>query len=139
MINFSSLDPALVVGRVFTGIGVISLVLVVVLLWQDKKEVRRSTKVTGTVSSLDYNPSGTAAPVIGYRINGKKHYYHGKIWSSPPGFEVGEEVELLVREGKPDQVIINSFFERYFFITLLSFFAMVFGGIGTALLTFMKK
>lgn len=100
---------------------------------------KASSKVIGKVSSLDYSSSGTAAPIIGYRMNGKKHYFHGTVWTSPPSFDVGEEVELLVNNNQPEQVIVNSFFERYFMISLLAFFAMVFGGIGTALLVFMKK
>lgn len=137
--DFLSLDPAIIVGRVFAGVGAISLIIIGLLVWQDQKTARNSSKVIGTVSSLDYSSSGTAAPVIGFRFNGKKHFYHGTVWTSPPSFDVGEEVELLVNNNRPDDVIVNSFFERYFMISLVAFLATVFGAIGTALLVFMKK
>ena len=139
MKQFSQIDPSILVGRIFSGVGLIFMVVVFLLLWLDQKKARNSSRVIGTVSSLDYGSSGTAAPVIGYRVNGKKQYIHGTVWSSPPSYEVGEEVELLISGSRPDQVIINSFFERYFLISLFGFFATVFGGIGVALLTLMKK
>ncbi len=132
------MDPADVVGKVFSGIGFISFIIVILLWWQDHKQAQRASKVTGTVSSLEYNSSGMAAPVIGYRMNGQKHYYVGTVWSTPPSFDVGEQVDLLVNNDKPEDVTIDSFFERYFLITLLAFFATVFGGIGVLLLTLLK-
>lgn len=139
MLDISKMDPADVVGKVFSGIGLLAFTILVLLWWQDQRAAQHSTKVTGTVSSLEYNSSGLAAPVIGYRHHGQKRYFIGTVWSSPPSFEVGEQVELLVNNDKPNEVIIDSFFERYFLICLLAFFATVFGAIGVLLLTLLKK
>jgi hypothetical protein len=134
-----NIDPITIVSRVFTGVGFVMLMVVLLMLWFDRKQANNSTEVKGTVTSLDYNSSGTAAPVIGYRFSGKKRYFRGSVASNPPSFEVGEEVELLVSNKNPDDVIINSFFERYFAALLIGFLGFAFGGIGLAMIIFMKK
>lgn len=133
------MDPSRVVGVVFTTLGSIFLLVVMGLYWADQKTTRSSSKITGTVISLDYNNSGSSIPVIEYRHNGKKKILRGSVWSYPPSFEVDEKVELLVNNNDPNKVTMDSFIERYFLISLFGFFAVVFGGIGYALLIFMKK
>ena len=137
--KFFNADPAYVVGRVFSGSGLVFLVVVLVLLWKDQTAARNTSIVMGTVTSLDINSSGSAAPVISYRVYGSQRTLHGDIWSSPPAFDVGEQVELLVSNAPPGNVIINSFFERYFVIFLFGIFTVAFGGAGLLVQTFVKK
>lgn len=132
-------DPGLVVGSVFTGLGAIFLIVTSLIFWFDHKDTEESTMVVGTVTSLDYSSDGTAAPVIRYRFSGEKRILRGTVWSNPPGYDVGEEVELLVSNKNPQNVTINGFFERYFTVLLFGFFAVIFGGIGGLLLYFLRN
>ncbi len=131
-----SIDPVRVVGAVFTGLGVVFTVVVVALFWSDRSDMQESHQIKGTVESLDYTDNGTAAPVIKYWTNGEKKILVGTVWSNPPSYEIGEEVELLVAPN--GKVTINSFFERFFMIGLFAFLAVIFGGIGVLVLIFLK-
>lgn len=133
------INPASIVGKVFSGLGLVFLAVVSVLVWNDMKATNRSISVTGKVDRLEYNNSGGSVPVIKYRYLGRDREYMGTVWSTPPSFEVGEEVELLVDENNQETVTVNTFFERYFLVAFFSLFAIVFGGVGLLVLRFMRK
>lgn len=132
-------DPVKIVGPIFTGLGVIFLLVVCFLFWCDRQRTQDSQHITGHVTRLEYNNDGMTAPVVEYRYNGAKKFIVGTVWSSPPAYDVGEEVEILVSNRNDKDVTINSPFDRYFLPGIFAFFSIVFGGIGIALLYFMKN
>jgi len=137
--GFNTADPGLIVGSVFTALGAIFLCVTALIYWFDYNNTKDSTVLTGTVTSLDYSSSGAAAPVIRYQFSGEKRILRGTVWSSPPGYDVGESVELLISNKNPHKVTINGFFERYFTILLFGLFAVIFGGIGVLVLYFLRN
>jgi len=132
------MDPGRVVGYVFAGTSLGCLSIILLLMAHDHKTSRARWAVMGTVIRQDYDAEGAAAPVIVYSLHGQQRSLRGAVWSSPPSFAIGEQVELLIKDDEPDNVIINTFAERYFFIVLLGFFTVAFGGVGTLLLIFIK-
>jgi hypothetical protein len=133
------MDPARLVGYVFTGTSLVLLSIMLLLMVQDRQIARASWAVTGTVISQVYDTEGAAAPVITYSLHGQPQSFQGPVWSSPPSFGIGEHVELLIHAQDPNTVLINSFAERYFWVILLGFFTVALGGVGTLLLVFIKK
>ncbi|MBY0434409.1 MAG: DUF3592 domain-containing protein, partial [Cyclobacteriaceae bacterium] len=109
-----SVDPGKIVGWLFSGFGLVFFIVIAIMFWSDRKSAQNSTHITGKVTSLDYSHDNMAAPVISYRHNGKKHFTKGTTYSNPPSFEIGEEVDLIINNNNPNDVIIDSFFERYF-------------------------
>lgn len=84
---------------------------------------------------------GTLAPVVEFELkNGTKHTYTSNIFSSPPGYELGERVALWYDPANPDKVVMSGF-DRWFLPLLLGFFFLVFGGIGYGglIYQFLKK
>ena len=86
-------------------------------------------QLTGTVTSFTENDEGSLAPVVEYTRNNEAKTYTSTMYSSPPDYQVGDQVTLLVNPEKPDEVIIDSFTERYMIST-------VFGAVGTFFLIF---
>jgi Protein of unknown function (DUF3592) len=137
--SFNMSDPGLIAGSIFMGLGAIFLLITGLIFWFDYKKTNESTIVMGTVTSLDYSSEGTAAPVIRYRFNGEKKIIQGTVWSNPPSYDVGEEVEILINNNNPAEATINGFFERYFTILIFGFFAVIFGGIGGLVFYFLRN
>lgn len=112
------------VGYVLMGLFfmVISFILIGwgIYSYKDKTENFASYKKTeGTVIRLrevpDTEHAGvTYAPVIKYKdASGKEFTYESKNSSDPPSYYVGEKVELLYDGANPEDVYINSFWEKW--------------------------
>lgn len=136
--KIKDINPALIVGWVFSGVGLILIAVGTILIWSDRSEAAREQVVDGKVITLNYNGS-SSAPVVEFRVNGQRHRIEGTVWSTPPAFEVGEAVRVRITDGNTRTARIDSWMERYFVIVLLAFLAIVFGGIGGALLYFFNK
>ncbi len=64
-------------------------------------------------------------PVFEYMLYGEKRTYQSSTYTDPPDYMVGDQVELYVNPSDPDDVLVNSSFERWGFSLIL----LVFGGI----------
>ena len=77
----------------------------------------------------------TYAPVIKFTDRaGNEHTFESTVSSDPPAYKVGEKVELLYPEGKPDDVFINSFMEKWLTPILLGIGGIVMFGFAIWLL-----
>lgn len=93
------------------------------LTWYFNQEATRQSELTeGTVISLDYYEDGSqsVAPVIAYRWQDKEMTYHSRMFAYPPAYHVGETVQLFVNRENPEDVIIDSFADRWLVITILA-------------------
>lgn len=77
-------------------------------------------KTEGTVVSMRLVPptqdaGDTWTPTIKFKDqNGKEHTFESNVSSDPPAYHIGEKVELLYPEGRPEDAFINSFMEKWF-------------------------
>ncbi|MBX2966242.1 MAG: DUF3592 domain-containing protein [Cyclobacteriaceae bacterium] len=85
--------------------------------------------VEGIVISLTENDTGSLAPLIEYAWQDTLRQHQSNFYTSPPDYEVGQQVPLLLNPENPEEVIIDSFSDRY----LIS---IVFGGIACFFLVF---
>ena len=127
-------NPVRIVGVVFSIVGFILLSLSFIFGYMDYQFASKAIPVTGMVSRIENRPpsNGTPmySPVIAYVVDGKQLEYISSFSSSSPGYSVGDEVELLIDPIDPADVTFNSFFERWFVVTLLGGLGFVFSVIG---------
>ena len=93
------------------------------IYWAAKKSAvyEKYVKVEGDVIELDKKKMsdgvGSAAyyPRIRYYDSrNQEHVFESKIGSNPPRLRVGERVDLLVNPKNPEDVVIDSFFHKWF-------------------------
>jgi hypothetical protein len=77
----------------------------------------------GTVINLTANETGSLAPLVEYTYQDTLRQYQSSFYSSPPDYEVGQQVPLILNPENPNEAIIDSFNDRY----LIS---VIFGGVG---------
>jgi len=122
-------NPASLVGTVFTVVGFILLSLAFIFGFQDYKFATSAIPLMGKVTRIDNNGS-MYVPVVSYELFGVPHEYTGTVSTSSPAFSVGEEVELLVNANDPADAKLNSFLDRWFVVTLLGGMGLLFSTIG---------
>lgn len=88
---------------------------------------------TGTVVRLEESNSSEGgccvySSVIEFDMNGQTFSFEGDTASSPPVYEVGEEVSVLYHPADPDTAQINKWSERWLF-PLIIIPAMIFAAL----------
>lgn len=117
-------------GLVFlvAGIGLAGWGYVTV---KNKLDGTNYVKTEGTVLSLrevesTENSDVTWVPIIKFTDkSGVEHTFESTVSSDPPAYKVGDKVELLYPEGRPDDVFINSWVEKWLTPVLLGFAGLV--------------
>jgi hypothetical protein len=66
------------------------------------------------------NGTSASAPVVEFEWRGEKRSYQPNYYSSPPNYEVGQQVALFVNRDDPEDVTIDSFTDRWALIVGLS-------------------
>jgi hypothetical protein len=126
------------VGLGFMSIGIIMLASVTYMVVSNNKFEKIAVHVKGKVidftsheSSDDDGGSTTMyAPVFEYQFNGQTYQYTSSTSSSSPEYDVGEEVEVLVDPKNPNEVLINTFWEKWFLSLVLGIMGVMFTGMG---------
>ncbi|MEO6095601.1 MAG: DUF3592 domain-containing protein [Fibrobacteria bacterium] len=133
-----------IIEIVFSIIGAVCAMAAVGTFGTQAKFIKTAEQLTGVVvdnvASRNSKDDGyTYAPVVEYSgMDGTLHRFTAGVSSSPPSFEVGERVSVLVsKDGtKPS---IDNFGQLWFLPLFLGGFAFVFGGIGGGMMTFRIK
>jgi hypothetical protein len=88
----------------------------------ENRFVDEGIAIEGTVINLTSNETGSLAPLVEYSYLDTLRQYQSSFYSSPPDYEVGQQVPLLLNPENPNEAIIDSFNDRY----LIS---VIFGGV----------
>ena len=134
----SGLNVGKMVGTIFLSIGLIVLAVDGFLIYRDYQFQKRAVPVTGTVVDYDTHYSRDDdggqtlmyATVYEYDFRGKHYTYTSSTSSSSPTGEVGERVEVLVDPDSPWEITVNTFWERWFIILVLTLFGGIFATVG---------
>jgi ribosomal protein L7/L12 len=120
-----------IIAILFGLAGIIMLVAAGLIHYFQQESIQDSDLVMGTVVDLKSSDitNGGAAPVISYMRNGEKKLYQSNLYSSPPDYQINEAVQLYISRDNPEEGMIDSFFDRWFLIT-------IFGGLGAFFLLF---
>jgi hypothetical protein len=129
----------LIIGIVFGLVGALLFVIGVFLFIRTRAFISSSQQTKGTVIrmlSSSGSEGGTVyAPVFKFTtIQGQVMEVEEKVYSSPPGFSVGEVVDILYDPRNPGNARPKKWSSLYFVPLLLSGLGAVFGGIGVVVL-----
>jgi hypothetical protein len=135
------MSTELIIGTVFGLVGGLLFVIGVFLFIRTRMFISSSQEVKGTVIrmlSSSGSEGGTVyAPVFKFTtIQGQVMEVEEKVYSSPPGFSVGEVVDILYDPQNPGNARAKKWSSLYFVPLLLGGMGAVFGGIGVVLLVF---
>ncbi len=125
----------LIIGIMFGLVGGLLFVIGVFLFMRTRMFISSSQEVKGTVtrmlSSFGSEGGTVYAPVFKFTtIQGQVIEVEEKVYSSPPGFSVGEVVDILYDPQNPGNARAKKWSSLYFTPLLLSGMGAIFGGIG---------
>lgn len=119
----------LLVGSIFSLVGLLLLGIGGLIYYLDADIVQEQNKSQGVVTDLLHN-GNMSAPVITYTWQGKEYQYKSSSYTSPSAFDYNEVVTLYVNPKNPNEVVIDTFSERWLAIVILGGIGIVFAGMG---------
>ena len=133
-----SVDVGRIVGTLFMSIGGIMLAVVVYLAISNyqfsQRAILTKAKVIDyeTYQSRDDNGRSTTmyTPTFQYRFKGKTYTYKSTTSSNTQDYEIDETVDVLVDPEEPQEILIDTFWAKWFLPTLLGFMGLMFSGMG---------
>jgi hypothetical protein len=127
---------------IFFGFIAAMLLLAAATTWYEANHyAEKAIRITGTVVDLQPESPGSKskAPVVEYEYNGERLRYNSTFYSSPPSYYIGEEVIMLINPENSEQVIIDSFSERYALPLIFGIVGSIFLFITIGLTTIRRK
>jgi hypothetical protein len=121
---------------VFGGIGLILLAIAGYVYYQEQSFLGRAELATGTVSdftiSTETDGTGrTYCPKIDFTTkDGQQVLYYANVCSSPPAYEVGQQVEVYYDPHNIKDVQMNDFWSQYVGVIVLSCIGLPFFALG---------
>lgn len=131
-------DVGRIVGGIFMGVGCLLLAIAAWLGVSHYQFAQRAIPIQGIVlryssyeSRSDDGPYTTMyTPTYQYSFEGKTYTYQSSTSSSSREYEVNEKVDVLVDPQQPKEILIDSFWERWFVVILLGGMGTIFTGMG---------
>lgn len=99
--------------------------------FREKAELITGT-VTGFSVSVDSEDNSEAyCPLVRYTTrSGKDYTYDSNFCSSPPAYDVGEQVEIYYDPDDPGSGQIKGFWSQYLLVTIFSCIGLPLAGLG---------
>lgn len=108
---------------VIMGLGFLMWGLAVFFFVKKQQQLDNSYLASGVV--VDFVINEGFAPVISYEIEGVPYQYISSIYSTPPAFDLDETVEIYVDKDDPNNIVINSFVNKWLMVTIFASFGLV--------------
>ncbi|HET9487597.1 MAG TPA: DUF3592 domain-containing protein [Chryseosolibacter sp.] len=128
------------------GLGVFMMIVSVMMLvaagliyFFQTQSIGNSERVTGVVTEMRALETGETAPVVQYEWKGNNRSYESTYYSSPPDYYVGQSVSLYVNRDDQDDIILDTFSDRYALIVGLAVPGVVFLVVSIVLLYFGRR
>lgn len=126
------------VGLIFMSLGILMLAFGFYFFYDNYQFAKRAVPVVGHVVdydsyySTDDDGGGSTmyTPIYEYTYQGNKKTHASSVSSSGRDFDIGEEVEILVDPDDPNEILVNTFWDRYFAVVILGFLGSLFTGLG---------
>jgi hypothetical protein len=114
--------------KILLGIGAILLAIAAFLALREQSFLSRAESVTGSVTDFSMSSSsdsGTSyCPVIEFTTKGGQDVrYYANVCSSPPAYDIGDQVKVIYDPQNPRQVQIENIWIEYLG-------ALIVGGVG---------
>ena len=123
------------VSLIFPGVGVVLLAIGAFVLFRTRRFVKESLRAWGTVVGFAERRSSkggrTFAPVVTFEAQGGGTFrFTDPLYTSPRGYDVGQQVEVLYHWQDHSRARLASPFRLYFVPALLAFLGAVFAFVG---------
>jgi hypothetical protein len=120
---------------ILPGVGLLLLLVGAFVLYRVRRFVKESLRATGTVVGFDESRGGrggrTYAPVVTFEVRDRGVVrFTDPIYTSPKGYDVGQQVEVLYHWHDHSRARLASPFRLYFLPVLLGFLGFVFTSVG---------
>lgn len=122
---------------IFAGVGATLLLIAAFVMFSVRRFVREALRAQGEVIDLVGHRGGkggtTYAPVIVFTTQTGRHQFTDPVRTNPPGYSVGDRVEVLYHWQDHGRARVNSTFRLYFVPGLLGFLGLIFSTVGVVL------
>jgi hypothetical protein len=98
---------------VFGGVGAILLAIDAFWIVTEQNFLHRAATVTGTVVDMDMSDSSYCPKIDFTAPDGTKVLFFGNMCSSPPAYNIGDHVQLLMGPKNPKNVQMKNFWGEY--------------------------
>jgi Protein of unknown function (DUF3592) len=126
-------------GSIFAGVGSIIAITGIIMGLVTRSFVTKAIPTQGTVIELverlssdsDGDSSVVYYPLVIFTTrSGEATVFEGNAGSNPPAFTKGQQVKVLYSQNKPEEAMIYSWFDLWFFPVFVTSFGSVFLLIG---------
>ena len=90
-----------------------------------KTEIDSSDENLFVSNEEDLSKGTPYAPKIEYTTKSNEKYEIEGVASSPPKYKIGDKVTLLYQENGPSKAIVDSFFDKWIIVLVMSVFGFV--------------
>ena len=108
------------VGKIFLAVSIVFVAVALYFFLTDLQVVLNGEKTIATVVDSPHKP------VFEYEVAGEVYTYESSVSSTPPSYHLGEEVDIYVDPDHPHDVLIDTFIDRWFAVTIFSSMALIF-------------
>lgn len=127
-----------VIGSIFAFFGLCMLGVVVYIYITDSSFIEHAILIEGKCTGYDSyqnsddNGGSTTmyTAIFAYEYGGEEYTHYSGSSSSSQDYDYDEVVEIYVDPDNPADALVNSFWERWFFIILFGFMGSMFTGLG---------
>ncbi len=115
-------------AKIFVGIGLLLWAIAGAIAYDTERKIADSQRLPGIV--VDFERGSGYIPIVAYTYQNERREVRGSISSSPPAYDLGEQVDVLISNNPSAPVLINSITELWFAPIILGFIGLVFLFIG---------
>lgn len=119
---------------IFPGVGALLLVIGAYALRRVRSFIKECLRATGTVVGFNERRGSkggrTYAPVVTFETQGEVVRFTDPLYTSPRGYDVGQQVEVLYHWQDHTRARLASPFRLYFVPALLGLLGLIFASVG---------
>jgi uncharacterized protein DUF3592 len=105
----------------------------------DGKVVDMTERTTSDSSSSGSSTSTAWYPTVEFDVDGKAYSFQSSVGRNPPGYEIGDTVEVAYAPGDPDNARMAAFWSAYLLPLILGGIGIVFTSIGVVLFVIRRR
>ena len=116
--------------------GIIAVVLLGAAFYVFSSQQRIISQQYKTTATVVSNPS---SPLFKYEFKGREFNYQSSTSSNPPSYYLGEQVDVYIDNNDPNNIIIDTFTDRWLLIVILGAIGSSFLGVSLLVIFLNKK
>jgi hypothetical protein len=131
------MDEQEILPLIFVGVGATLLLVAAAVLFTVRRFVRNALRTQGTVVRFverrGHKTGRTYSPVVDFTTQAGQFQFTETLSTNPPGYKVGDRVEVLYHWQDHNRARIASAFRLYFLPGLFGLLGIIFTSVGVIL------